>query len=118
MDYNIFLMSRVKEEYRPGHVATGTAKALASTGKIITSCGIIMAGTFSALLLSPVTELVQVGFATVVGLLLDTFIVRCMLVPALVVKVGELNWWPGRKVKIVAMEQKKKAELRQIEKPE
>jgi RND superfamily putative drug exporter len=118
VDYNIFLMSRVKEEYRPGHVATGTAKALASTGKIITSCGIIMAGTFSALLLSPVAELVQIGFATVVGLLLDTFIVRCMLVPALVVKVGELNWWPGRKVKILAVERKGKEKYQLIEKSE
>lgn len=104
VDYNIFLMSRVKEEYRPGDMAGGTARAVASTGKIITSCGIIMAGTFAALLVSPVNELVQVGFTTVVGLILDTFIVRCMLVPALAVKVGELNWWPGRKVKILAVE--------------
>jgi RND superfamily putative drug exporter len=104
VDYNIFLMSRVKEEYRPGDTAGGAGRALASTGKIITSCGVIMAGTFSALLLSPVAELVQVGFATVVGLLLDTFIVRCMIVPALVVKVGELNWWPGRKVKILPVQ--------------
>jgi RND superfamily putative drug exporter len=104
VDYNIFLMSRVKEEYAPGQMREGTRRALASTGGIITSCGLIMAGTFGALLFSPVTELVQVGFTTVVGLLLDTFIVRCMLVPAIAVKVGELNWWPGRKVKLVAVE--------------
>jgi RND superfamily putative drug exporter len=105
VDYNIFLMSRVKEEYRPGDMAGGTARALASTGRIITSCGLIMAGTFGSLLFSPVTEIVQVGFATVVGLLIDTFIVRCMLVPAIAVKVGELNWWPGRKVRVIPVEQ-------------
>ena len=107
VDYNIFLMSRVKEECRPGDVPGGTARALASTGKIITSCGIIMAGTFSALMFSPVSLIVQVGFATVIGLLLDTFIVRCMVVPALVVKFGELNWWPGRKVRVVPVEPSK-----------
>jgi RND superfamily putative drug exporter len=106
VDYNIFLMSRVKEEYRPGDMAGGTRRALASTGRIITSCGIIMAGTFGSLLVSPVTEIVQVGFTTVVGLLIDTFIVRCMLVPAIAVKVGELNWWPGKKVRVVAAEEK------------
>jgi putative drug exporter of the RND superfamily len=105
VDYNIFLMSRVKEEYRPGDAAGGTARALASTGKIITSCGLIMAGTFGAMLFSPVTQLVQIGFTTVAGLLLDTFIVRCMLVPAIVVKFGELNWWPGRKVRVIAVEE-------------
>lgn len=95
VDYNIFLMSRVKEEYRPGDVTGSVARALSSTGKIITSCGIIMAGTFGALLASPLISLVEVGFATVVGLLLDTFIIRCLLVPAIAVKLGELNWWPG-----------------------
>jgi RND superfamily putative drug exporter len=104
VDYNIFLMSRVKEEYRPGDTIGGTRRALASTGGIITSCGIIMAGTFGSLLFSPIAEIAQVGFATVVGLLIDTFIVRCMLVPAIAVKFGELNWWPGRKVKVVAVE--------------
>ncbi len=101
VDYNIFLMSRVKEEYTPGDVTGSVARALSSTGKIITSCGIIMAGTFGALLVSPLDSLVQVGFATVVGLLLDTFVIRSLLVPAIAVKIGELNWWPGRKVKII-----------------
>jgi putative drug exporter of the RND superfamily len=107
VDYNIFLMSRVKEEYVPGDVKGGVARALSSTGGIITSCGIIMAGTFGAFIASPVTQLVEIGFATVVGLLLDTFVIRCLLVPALAVKVGELNWWPGRKVKVISAQPEK-----------
>ncbi|MDP4093127.1 MAG: MMPL family transporter [Bacillota bacterium] len=109
VDYNIFLMSRVKEEYSPGGMTQGTQRALASTGKIITSCGIIMAGTFGAMILSPVTMLVQIGFTTVVGLLMDTFIIRCLMVPAIAVKFGELNWWPGRKVRVVSVETEKKS---------
>ncbi|HOV25941.1 MAG TPA: MMPL family transporter [Pseudobacteroides sp.] len=105
VDYNIFLISRVKEEYKPGDMTGGTARALASTGGIITSCGIIMAGTFGALLASPIKPLFEIGFAAVIGLLMDTFIVRTILVPAIAVKVGELNWWPGRKVKVVAKEE-------------
>lgn len=96
VDYNIFLMSRVKEEYQHGNVTTGVNRALATTGGIITSCGIIMAGTFGALMLSPINQLIQIGFATVIGLLLDTFVIRCILVPAIAVKLGELNWWPSK----------------------
>jgi len=107
VDYNIFLMSRVKEEYKPFDMRGGVSRALSSTGGIITSCGIIMAGTFGSFIASPVTQLVEIGFATVVGLLLDTFIIRCLLVPAIAVKVGELNWWPGRKVRIIPVEQMK-----------
>lgn len=109
VDYNIFLMSRVKEEYKPGDNVGGVSRALITTGGIITSCGIIMAGTFGALLASPIKPLFEVGFAAVVGLLLDTFIVRSLLVPAIAVKVGELNWWPGRKIKIVAVTDKEEA---------
>ncbi|HEY9060205.1 MAG TPA: MMPL family transporter [Pseudobacteroides sp.] len=105
VDYNIFLISRVKEEYKPGDVTGGVARALASTGGIITSCGVIMAGTFGALLASPIKPLFEIGFAAVVGLLMDTFIVRSLFVPAIAVKVGELNWWPGRKVKVLARDE-------------
>ncbi len=104
VDYNIFLMTRVKEEYVPGDVTGGTKRAVASTGKIITSCGIIMAGTFGAMLVSPVAMLVQIGFTAVVGLLLDTFIIRCILVPSIAVKVGEVNWWPGTKLKVIPVD--------------
>ncbi len=105
IDYNIFLMSRVKDEYRPGDMTGSMARALTSTGGIITSCGIIMAGTFGALLASPVRPMLEVGFAAFVGLLIDTFIIRCLMVPAIAVKVGELNWWPGRKIKILPVDE-------------
>ncbi len=104
VDYNIFLMSRVKEEYRPGDNKGSITRALASTGGIITSCGIIMAGTFGAMLASPVLPILEVGFAAVVGLLLDTFIIRCFTVPAIAVKFGELNWWPGKRIKVISLE--------------
>ena len=107
VDYNIFLMSRVKEEYKAGDTRGSIARALASTGGIITSCGIIMAGTFGAMLVSPVRPILEVGFAATTGLLIDTFIIRCLIVPAIAVKVGELNWWPGRRVKIIPYENEK-----------
>jgi RND superfamily putative drug exporter len=101
VDYNIFLMSRVREEYRPGDTTGAVARALAQTGRIITSCGIIMAGTFSAMMVSPVRSIIEVGFATVVGLLIDTFIIRSLIVGAVAVLVGERNWWPGRRQPII-----------------
>jgi putative drug exporter of the RND superfamily len=104
VDYNIFLMSRVREEYRPGDNKGAIWRALSSTGKIITSCGVIMAGTFGALIGSPMNQVMEIGFCTVVGLLVDTVIIRCILVPSLAVKVGELNWWPGRKIKVSSAE--------------
>jgi RND superfamily putative drug exporter len=104
VDYNIFLMSRVKEEYSPGDNTGSIRRAVSSTGGIITSCGIIMAGTFGAMLASPVLPILEVGFAAVVGLLIDTFIIRCMTVPAIAVKIGEFNWWPGRRIKVIPVE--------------
>ena len=101
VDYNIFLMSRIKEEYRPGDTTGSVTRALATTGGIITSCGIIMAGTFGAMMSSPIRPLLELGFAATIGLLLDTFIIRCLMVPAIAVKFGEVNWWPGRKLKII-----------------
>jgi RND superfamily putative drug exporter len=99
VDYNIFLMSRVREEYRPGDTKGAVARALSQTGRIITSCGIIMAGTFSAMMVSPVRSIIEVGFATVVGMLIDTFIIRSLMVSSIAALVGELNWWPGRRGK-------------------
>jgi RND superfamily putative drug exporter len=81
-DYNILLISRALEERRKHGGVEGTRRALAHTGGTITSCGLIMAGTFATLMLSGLNTLVQVGFALAFGVLLDTFVVRPFLVPA------------------------------------
>jgi len=96
MDYNIFLMGRVKEETARLGTRDGTQRALQRTGGIITSAGIIMAGTFAAMMSSTLLGLVQLAFAITVGILLDTFIVRTTIVPAIVVLLGRWNWWPAK----------------------
>ena len=86
-DYNIFLISRIKEEQtRHGPVA-GIHKALTQTGGIISSCGVIMAGTFFALMSSSLTAMLQLGFALGFGILLDTFVVRPIMVPAFILLI-------------------------------
>ncbi len=96
MDYNIFLMGRVKEEVAVHGTRSGIERAVEHTGGIITSAGIIMAGTFAAMLSSSLLGLVQLAFAVAVGTLLDTFVVRAALVPAVATLLGRWNWWPGR----------------------
>ena len=96
MDYNIFLMGRVKEETAGRTTKSGTARAVVKSGGIITSAGIIMAGTFGAMLSSSLLGLVELAFAITVGVLLDTFIIRTTIMPAIVVLLDKWNWWPGK----------------------
>ena len=88
-DYNIFLMSRVREEAARHGTSEGMLRALVATGPVITSAGLILAGTFSVLMVLPIWELFEIGFAVAFGVLVDTFIVRSILVPAIVWLVGD-----------------------------
>ena len=94
VDYNIFLMTRVRDEAIELPTRKATLKALAVTGGVITSAGIVLAGTFSVLALLPLVPLTQIGVTVALGILLDTFVVRSMVVPALTWELGERIWWP------------------------
>jgi len=95
IDYNIFLMTRVREEARTTGTKRGTLKGLAVTGGVITSAGVVLAATFSALGVLPLVPFAELGFAVAFGVLLDTLVVRSLLVPALVHELGDRVWWPG-----------------------
>jgi len=95
-DYNIFLMSRVREESAHRELRAGITLASARTGTVITSAGIILAGTFAALMSAPLQMLFQTGAAVAMGVLIDTFLVRSLLIPALTARFGEFSWWPSR----------------------
>jgi putative drug exporter of the RND superfamily len=95
VDYTIFLMSRVREESRHHGTREGTLRALAATGPVITSAGIILAGTFSVLMTLPVTFTFDLGFMVALGILLDTFVVRTIMVPAALELLGDKIWWPS-----------------------
>jgi uncharacterized membrane protein YdfJ with MMPL/SSD domain len=96
VDYNIYLMSRIREEARQAPLREAVVRALSRTGPVITSAGLILAGTFSALMTLPLQDLLQLGFAVAAGVLIDTFVTRTLIVPALVALVGRWNWWPSR----------------------
>ncbi len=96
VDYNIYLMSRIREEARTAPLREATRHALARTGPVITSAGLILAGTFSALMTLPLQDLLQLGFGVAIGVLMDTFITRTLIVPAVVALLGRWNWWPSR----------------------
>ena len=95
IDYNIFLMARVREETERHGTREGMLRGLAVTGGVITSAGIVLAGTFSVLGVLPLVFLTQIGFVVAFGVLLDTFLVRSILVPALVLDVGKRVWSPS-----------------------
>jgi RND superfamily putative drug exporter len=94
-DYTIFLVSRVREEAREHGTREGVLIALGATGPVITSAGIILAGTFSILMTMPITFAFNIGFVVALGILLDTFVVRTILVPALIEVIGDRIWWPS-----------------------
>jgi RND superfamily putative drug exporter len=95
-DYNIFLMTRVHEEAKRHGTRRGALVGLAATGGVITSAGIVLAGTFAALGTLPLVFITEIGFAVAFGVLLDTFVVRSVLVTALNLDVGRWIWWPSR----------------------
>ena len=94
-DYNIFLMSRVREESEARPIRDGIRIASGRTGAVITSAGLILAGTFGSMVTAPLIVLAQVGATVAVGVLIDTFIVRSILVPAIATLVGDWSWWPS-----------------------
>ncbi|MFF3203631.1 MMPL family transporter [Streptomyces sp. NPDC002962] len=96
VDYNIFLMSRVREESLRHGVREGVLRGLVTTGGVITSAGVVLAATFAALGVIPLAFLAQIAFIVAFGVLLDTLVVRSLLVPALVRDIGAPAWWPGR----------------------
>src|SRR3954454_23485832 len=96
VDYNIFLMDRVREEARRHGTKEGALRALVATGPVITSAGLILAGTFAVLMTLPLDILLELGFTVALGVLLDTFLVRTLMVPSIVTLVGDASWWPAK----------------------
>ncbi|MGO1961128.1 MAG: MMPL family transporter [Yaniella sp.] len=96
IDYNIFLMTRVREESLKHGTRQGVLRGLTVTGGVITSAGVVLAATFAALSVIPILFLVQLAFIVAFGVLLDTFIVRSLLVPALTYDIGRTVWWPSK----------------------
>uniref|UniRef100_UPI0015F0BFD4 MMPL family transporter n=1 Tax=Streptomyces phytophilus TaxID=722715 RepID=UPI0015F0BFD4 len=96
VDYTIFLMERVREERRRAPTAEAVRRGLTATGGVITAAGLVLAGTFAALGQIPDVTVAEVGIAVAVGVLIDTLLVRSLLIPAVVVLLGEKTWWPAR----------------------
>ncbi|MCK8478744.1 MMPL family transporter [Microbacterium aurugineum] len=96
IDYNIFLMTRVREESKAHGTREGILRGLSITGGVITSAGLVLAATFAALSVIPILFLVQLSFIVAFGVLLDTFVVRSLLVPALTYDIGKAIWWPSK----------------------
>src|SRR6266851_2717459 len=96
IDYNIFLMTRVREESIRSGTWRGALTGLAATGGVITSAGLVLAGTFAMLGTLPLVQFTEIGFAVALGVLLDTIVVRSVLVTALTLDIGRHVWWPSR----------------------
>jgi RND superfamily putative drug exporter len=100
-DYNLLLISRIREESRNG-IRSGIIRAVHSTGGVITSAGIIFAASMFGLMFGSVSTMLQIGFIIGAGLLIDTFVVRTITVPALAAMIGRANWWPTKPRKATA----------------
>ncbi|MDQ0681523.1 putative membrane protein YdfJ with MMPL/SSD domain [Streptomyces achromogenes] len=96
VDYNIFLVTRVREVTLLHGTRRGALTGLSATGGVITSAGLVLAGTFAAMASLPLVFAAELGFAVAFGVLLDTAVVRSVLVTALTLDVGRWMWWPGR----------------------
>jgi putative drug exporter of the RND superfamily len=96
VDYNIFLMTRAREEAAKRPTREATLVALVNTGGVVTGAGVILAGTFATLVLLPLEELEQIGATVAIGVLLDTFVVRALLIPSIAIRLGHRTWWPAR----------------------
>jgi RND superfamily putative drug exporter len=96
VDYNIFLMTRVREEAQKSGTRPGALAGLTATGGVITSAGLVMAGTFAVFGTIPIVVFTEIGIAVAVGVLLDAFIVRSVLVTALTLDFGRWMWWPSK----------------------
>ena len=96
VDYNVFLSARIREESRKLGLREGTLRGVGVTGGVITAAGIVLAGTFTALTQIPRVDITEVGTAVALGVLLDTLVVRTVVVPASLLSIGEYVWWPSR----------------------
>jgi RND superfamily putative drug exporter len=96
VDYNIFLLTRIREEILRSGITDGVRAGVASTGGVLTSAGLILAGTFSVLTVLPIVASREIGIVVAIGVLADTFLVRTVLVPMLVADLGPRFWWPTR----------------------
>ena len=96
IDYNIFLLTRVREEVLRSDATAGVRTGVTTTGGVLTSAGVILAGTFSVLAILPIVASREIGLVVAIGILADTFLVRTVLVPALAVDLGPRFWWPTR----------------------
>jgi RND superfamily putative drug exporter len=117
IDYNIFLMARVREEALKRGTRPGMVRGLAVTGAVITSAGIVLAGTFSVLAILPLVALTEIGATIAFGVLLDTFIVRSLLVPALVFELGPRVWWPSTLARAIDRRQPFRPDADRLEPP-
>jgi putative drug exporter of the RND superfamily len=93
-DYNILVMTRIREEARNADLRTAVHRAIAASGGTVTSAGLVLAGTFAVLTVAGNSQTREIGLGLAFGILLDTFLVRTLLIPSVVVLLGERNWWP------------------------